>query len=103
MIAPRRTSWPNRTVVSFRSIDHEMDLAACRRALVRRQVEGELDSMEALARASGCSRSTASRFFSGRTSLPTALAIITVLKLTFDEVFTQCGTGDGGAVEAKTT
>ncbi len=90
----RRSRPLDRTVVSFRGIDHEMNLAVCRQALVRCQVEGELDSIESLARACGCSRSTASRFFSGRTGLSTALAIIAMLKLTFDDVFTRC-TGDG--------
>lgn len=75
-----------------------MNLAVCRQALVWRQVDGGLHSMEGLARASGCSRSTASRFFSGGTSLPTALAIIAVLKLAFDEVFTRCTSGGGGSV-----
>src|SRR5262249_50253223 len=83
-IAMGRSRRPNRVTVNFRGIEHEMNLAICREALVRRQVEGECESMERLAQASGCCRSTASRFFSGRTSLATALAIMDVLKLTFD-------------------
>jgi transcriptional regulator with XRE-family HTH domain len=52
-----------------------------------RQVEGELDNMNSLARAVGVSRSTASRFFSGRsTSLAVTLRILAVVRLTFEEV-----------------
>jgi hypothetical protein len=68
----------------------------CQHALVRRQIEGEFDSMEGLAEAVGCSRSTVSRFFSGkRTSLAVALVVLDRLKLTFDEVFNRRGLGDG--------
>jgi transcriptional regulator with XRE-family HTH domain len=43
--------------------------------------------MNSLARAVGVSRSTASRFFSGRsTSLAVTLRILQVLRLTFEEV-----------------
>jgi hypothetical protein len=80
---------PRRAVVNFRGIDHEMDLSACRLALVQRQVAGEFDSMEALADAIGRSRSTVSRFFAGRhTSLPVAIAVLDKLKLRFEHVFT---------------
>ena len=59
----------------------------CRVALVERQIARELDSMESLANAVGISRSTASRFFSGRpTSLKVTLDILEKLHLTFDEV-----------------
>ena len=62
-----------------------------RHALIRRQVDGELDSMEGLAAAVGRSRSTVSRFFAGRqTSLTVALALLGRLKLEFDDVFTRC-------------
>jgi hypothetical protein len=85
----RMASRPKRIVVNFRGIDYEMDLTVCRHALVRRQVDGEFHSMEGLAQAIGRSRSTASRFFSGRqTSLTVTLVILDRLKLTFDEVFT---------------
>jgi hypothetical protein len=91
-----RMKQPRRAVVNFRGIDHDMDLAVVRLALVRRQVAGEFDSMEALSKAIGRSRSTASRFFSGRsTSLPVALAVLSKLKLDFDEVFTPCSLDDG--------
>jgi transcriptional regulator with XRE-family HTH domain len=73
--------------VWYRGIPYTLDLVGCRRALVQRQVEGELDSMESLADAVGISRSTASRFFCGRpTSLAITLKILGVLHLTFDEV-----------------
>jgi transcriptional regulator with XRE-family HTH domain len=73
--------------VWFRGIEYTLNLAACRRALVDRQVDGKLDSMESLAVAVGISRSTASRFFSGRpTSLAVTLKILEALQLTFDQV-----------------
>ena len=53
------------------------------------QVAGELDSMESLAVAVGISRSTASRFFSGRaTSLAVTLRILAALQLKFEDVAT---------------
>jgi len=78
-----------RTVVTFRGIDHEMNLPVLRLALVHCQVEREFHSMEGLAEAIGVSRSTVSRFFAGRpTSLTVALAVLDKLKLKFEEVFT---------------
>jgi len=47
-------------------IDHEMNLSVARRALVRRQVDGEFPTMEALADSVGRGRSTVSRWFAGR-------------------------------------
>ncbi len=80
---------PLRAIVSFRGIDHEMNVTVCRLALVHRQVAGEFDSMEGLADAIGRSRSTASRFFAGRrTSLAVTLAVLDKLKLEFEDVFT---------------
>ncbi len=87
----RRSNRPKRVIVNFDSIDYEMDLTICRQARVRRQVDGEFDSMERLADSVGLSRSTISRFFAGRQmSLKVALAILDKLKLTFDQVFTRC-------------
>jgi hypothetical protein len=75
--------------VSYRGIFYELNLLVCRRALVNRQVAGELDSMQSLASAVGISRSTASRFFSGRpTSLTVTLGILEALRLKFEEVAT---------------
>src|ERR1700736_2641972 len=83
----RMTSRPTQVEVWYRGIPYLLGLVRCRRALVHRQVEGELDSMESLAKAVGISRSTASRFFSGRpTSLTVTLKILEVLKLRFDDV-----------------
>ncbi len=80
---------PRQATVWYRGIPYNIDLAKCRRALVLRQVEGELDSMESLADAVGVSRSTASRFFSGRpTSLAVTLKILGALHLKFEEVAT---------------
>ncbi len=86
---------PRRVIVNFRGIDYDMDLTVCNLELVRRQVEGELMSMQELADAIGRSRSTASRFFSGRqTSLTVTLSVLDKLKLTFEEVFTPCSLSD---------
>lgn len=83
----RMASRPREVTVSYRGIPHTLNLVRCRRALVERQVEGELDSMESLARAVGVSRSAASRFFSGRqTSLTVALRILEALRLKSEDV-----------------
>jgi hypothetical protein len=84
-----RMAQPRRAIVNFRGIDHEMNIPVLRLALVRRQVAGEFDSMEGLAKAIGYSRSTVSRCFAGRPiSLPVALAVLDKLKLRFEDVFT---------------
>lgn len=86
---PKRSARPRSIGVQYREIDYDMDLHACRRALVKSQVAGELNSMESLAHAVNISRSTASRFFSGRpTSLAVTLKILDKLGLQFDEVAT---------------
>ena len=78
---------PKTVTVWFRGIPYSLNLVVCRRALVDRQVEGRLDSMQSLAEAVGISRSTASRFFSGKpTSLSVTLKILAALKLKFDDV-----------------
>lgn len=83
------TSRPRRVRVRYRGVPYWLDLVPCRRALVACQVEGELDSMESLAAATGISRSTASRFFSGRpTSLAVTLKILAALHLKFEDVAT---------------
>ena len=74
-------------MVWYRGIGYHLDLVLCRRALVQCQVARTLDSMQGLADAVGISRSTASRFFSGRpTSLTVTLRILGVLGLAFDDV-----------------
>jgi transcriptional regulator with XRE-family HTH domain len=99
-------SRPRAVTVYFRGIPYSLDLVRCRRALVDRQVDGELDSMESLAKAVGISRSTASRFFSGRpTSLTVTLKILEALKLKFDDVArpeTEDDDPDSGAGGAPT-
>jgi hypothetical protein len=86
-MSARMASRPRQVTVWYRGIPYTLDLVRCRRALVDRQVEGELDSMERLAGAVGISRSTASRFFSGRaTSLAVTLKILDALHLTFEQV-----------------
>ncbi len=69
----------------YRDVPHRLDLAVCRHALVRCQVRGEVGSIESLAVKVGVSRSTASRFFSGRpTSLTVTLKILDALHLKFE-------------------
>jgi hypothetical protein len=81
------TSRPGRVTVWYRSIPFSLDLACCRRALVICQVRGELDSMTGLADKVGISRSTATRFFSGRPiSLAVTLKMLDALHLTFEDV-----------------
>jgi transcriptional regulator with XRE-family HTH domain len=83
----RMATRPKHVTVWYRGIPYLLDLVRCRRALVDRQVEGDLDSMERLANVVGISRSTASRFFSGRpTSLAVTLKILEALHLTFADV-----------------
>jgi hypothetical protein len=78
---------PRSVTVWYRDVPYTLDLTACRRALVARQVEGELDSMDSLAQAAGVSRSTASRFFAGHvTSLAVTLRMLGVLRLEFEQV-----------------
>lgn len=81
------TSIPRGAVVRYRGAEYRLDLVECRRALVRRQVEGSLTNMASLAAAANISRSTASRFFSGKsTSLTAATRILDALGLTFHDV-----------------
>ena len=88
-MSARMASRPRQVTVWFRGIPYTLDLVRCRRALVARQVDGDLDSMESLANAVGISRSTASRFFSGRpTPLAVTLKILEALHLKFEEVAT---------------
>jgi transcriptional regulator with XRE-family HTH domain len=83
----RMATRPKAVTVYYRGIPYVLDLVRCRRALVERQVHGGLDSMESLAETVGISRSTASRFFSGKpTSLTVTLRILEILKLRFDDV-----------------
>src|SRR5258708_4531516 len=83
----RMSSRPRRTRARYRGLPYEIDLARCRQALVQCQVDGEFGSMESLAEVLGISRSTASRFFSGRpTSLAVTLKILGALHLTFGDV-----------------
>lgn len=84
-----RMKRPQTVVVAYRGLPYQLDLLICRRAMVQRQVAGELDSMESLANECGISRSTASRYFSGRnTSLTVTLKILAALHLDFEEVAT---------------
>jgi transcriptional regulator with XRE-family HTH domain len=89
---------PDRITVRYRGTAYTFHLLRCRRALVMSQVDGQFDSMESLANAAGISRSTASRFFAGRsTSLTVTLKILDALRLTFDEVAEPDASGDGSS------
>ncbi len=78
---------PSSATLVYRGVPYTLDLARCRRALVQRQVDGELATMEALAAAAATSRSTASRFFGGRAvSLDATLRILSALGVEFNDV-----------------
>lgn len=88
-MAVRGAVRPRFVTVWYRDVPYALDLARCRRALVERQVEGDLNSLMELAKRADISRSTASRFFNGRaTSLAVTLSILGVLHLEFEEVAT---------------
>ncbi len=81
---PRR---PSEVTVWYRGIPFKLDLVKCRRALVSCQIAGKFERMEELANSIGISRSTVSRFFSGRpTSLTVTKRILTALGLKFEDV-----------------
>jgi hypothetical protein len=78
---------PRTAIVTYKGVQYELNLAACRRALVLCQVDGKYLTMDALAAGVGTSRSTVSRFLTGRqTSLEHANAILTALGLCFRDV-----------------
>jgi hypothetical protein len=83
----RMASRPKTVKVWYRGIPFYLDLVRCRHALVKRQVDGDYDSIESLANAVGISRSTCSRFFSGRpTSLAVTLRILDALHVPYTDV-----------------
>ena len=89
---------PTGATVYYRGALYVLDLVLCRRALVRRQVEGELHNMSSLAAAANVSRSTASRFFAGRsTSLAATLRILKALHLEFGDVATPAEPDQSGS------
>jgi transcriptional regulator with XRE-family HTH domain len=74
-------------IVMWRGSRYEIDVARCNRAMVHLQVEGVLDSLEDLAKLAGVSRSTTSRFMSGKGGGPaTVRVILRVLRLEFATV-----------------
>ena len=76
---------PASATLVYRGVPYTLDLMRCRQALVQRQVEGELATMDAAA--AGTSRSIASRFFGGRTvSLDMTLRLLSALRLEFNDV-----------------
>jgi transcriptional regulator with XRE-family HTH domain len=89
---------PRKVTVWYRGIPYALNLVVCRRALVDCQVKGEFDSMEQLAGAVMVSRSTASRFFSGRpTSLTVTKRVLDALHLKFEDVLTPESEADDAA------
>ncbi len=84
-----RAARPRRVTVWYRDVPYTLNLARCRRALVECQVRSEFENMESLAETVGVSRSTASRFFSGRpTSLAVTKKILDALHVRFEDVAT---------------
>ena len=89
---------PRRVSVRYRGVPYSLNLVRCRRALVECQVKGEFDSMEQLAGAVKVSRSTTSRFFSGRpTSLTVTKRVLDALHLKFEDVLTPESEADDAA------
>ena len=89
-----RNARPKTATVWYQGIPYTLDLVKCRQALVVRQVQGEIESLNSLALVCGISRSTASRFFSGRgTSLAVTLRILGTLRLPFEEVAQPASSG----------
>jgi hypothetical protein len=77
-------------IVFYRKLPHVMNVRVLNRAMRDRQIAGDFDSVHGLADRIKCSRSTVSRFFSGRnTSLTVTLQILGALRLTFDQVFVE--------------
>jgi len=89
---------PRRVSVRYRGVPYSLNLLRCRRALVDCQVKGEFESMEQLAGAVSVSRSTASRFFSGRpTSLTVTKRVLDALHVKFEDVLTPESEADDAA------
>lgn len=86
---------PMSSIVWFKGLPYVVNLAMCRKALVRRQVEGEIRNMTSLAAGARVSRSTASRMFSGRsTSLAAMLRVLANLHLEFGDVCQEATAAD---------
>lgn len=78
---------PDRVQVSYFGTLYWLDLHACRRALVERQLQGQLMTIQALATAANLSRSTVSRFFAGKShAVSSARCILTTLGLELGDV-----------------
>ena len=93
--AGRRRRRPACAIVNYDGHPHRLDLAGIERAFFRGVVEGRFDDRASLARTTGRSRSTVSRFLAGKsTSIKVTLAVLAVLRLAFDEVATPCEATD---------
>jgi transcriptional regulator with XRE-family HTH domain len=85
---------PREATITYRGMPWRLNLHACERALVYRQIEGAFETMNDLARLAGCSRSTATRLFRGqRVSIPVLLRILKVLRLKFEDIATPVEEG----------
>ena len=85
---------PDRVQVSYFGTLYWLDLRACRRALVQRQIQGQLMTIQALATAANLSRSTASRFFAGRShTVSSARRILAALGLQLGDVISPIEKG----------
>jgi hypothetical protein len=77
-------------IVFYRKLPHVMNLRILNRAMRDRQIAGDFDSVEGLANRIDSSRSTVSRFFSGKnTSLTFTLRVLEALKVNFDQMFME--------------
>ena len=80
---------PGPVLVELKGHIYSFDRAQCRRALLLLQVNGEMDTIAALAADVGVSRSTISRLFnSGRCSPAMLGRVLRRLELRFEDVYT---------------
>lgn len=86
---------PDRVRVSYFGTLYWLDLRACRHALVQRQVQGQLMTIQALATAANVSRSTTSRFFAGKGhAVSSARCILAALGLELGDVISPIESGE---------
>jgi hypothetical protein len=81
------TNGPEYGTAWFQGLPYRFDYATCRRALMARQEDGDMDGMETLSNAIGIEPSAVRGFFRGRPpSLAEVLKILGVLHMKFEGV-----------------
>jgi hypothetical protein len=95
----RMAAPPGEVTVRYRGVTYQLNLTACRRALVNCQMTGKFDGIDGLADKLGISPSVVSRFLSCRPiSLTVTLAILEALHLQFWAVDWEDATLSSAAV-----